>query len=121
MSNSSGSIWSAGTNSTTSISWPVATGSESRSSSLRVISSPSSVSKPLTMSAYSTSCPSSEQVRLYLIRPPSAAWTWWNRMSWFVVAAYALTGTLTSPNDTAPLHIARIRLDLPAVSHLDGM
>jgi hypothetical protein len=35
------------------------------------------------------------------------------RMSWFVVAAYALTGTLTSPNDTAPLHIARIRLDLP--------
>jgi hypothetical protein len=25
-----------------------------------------------------------------------------------------LTGTLTSPNDTAPLHIARIRLDLPS-------
>ena len=67
------------------------------------------------MSAYSTSWPSSEQVRLYLIRPPSAACTWWNRMSWLVVAAYALTGTLTSPNDTAPLHIARIRLDLPSV------
>jgi hypothetical protein len=33
-------------------------------------------------------------------------------MSWFVVAAYALTGTLTSPKDTAPLHIARIGIDL---------
>ena len=49
-----------------------------------------------------------EQVRLYLIRPPSAACTWWNRMSWFVGRGVHLTGTLTSPNDTAPLHIARI-------------
>jgi hypothetical protein len=29
-------------------------------------------------------------------------------MSWFSVAAYSFTGTLTRPNDTAPLHIARI-------------
>src|SRR5689334_7180148 len=72
------------------------------------------------MSAYSTSCPSNEQVRLYLIRPPSAECTWWNRMSWFVVAAYALTGTLTSPNDTAPLHIARIGLDLHTVTTSRG-
>ena len=74
-----------------------------------MISSPSSVSKPLTMSAYSTSSPSIEQVRLYLMRPPSVEWTWWNRMSWFVVAEYSLIGTLTRPNDTAPLHIARMR------------
>ena len=60
------------------------------------------------MSAYSTSSPSTEQVRLYLMRPPSAACTWWNRMSWLDVAEYSLTGTLTSPNDTAPLHIARM-------------
>jgi hypothetical protein len=29
-------------------------------------------------------------------------------MSWLDVAEYSLTGTLTSPNDTAPLHIARM-------------
>jgi hypothetical protein len=29
-------------------------------------------------------------------------------MSWLDVAEYAFTGTLTSPNDTAPLHIARM-------------
>jgi hypothetical protein len=29
-------------------------------------------------------------------------------MSWLVVAEYSLIGTLTSPKDTAPLHIARI-------------
>src|SRR5690349_16526619 len=28
-------------------------------------------------------------------------------MSWSSVAAYSLVGTLTSPNDTAPFHIAR--------------
>ncbi|GEL23576.1 hypothetical protein PSU4_25300 [Pseudonocardia sulfidoxydans NBRC 16205] len=35
-------------------------------------------------------------------------------MSWLVVAEYSLTGTLTSPNETAPLHIARMVLLYPA-------
>ena len=55
------------------------------------------------------------------VGPGSCVGVFLERSSEFVVAAYALTGTLTSPNDTAPLHIARIRLDLPAVSHLEGM
>src|SRR4029079_18618117 len=60
------------------------------------------------MSAYSTSSPSIAQTRWYLIRPPSLAWTWRNDTSCDSVAAYSFTGTLTSPNDTAPFQIARI-------------
>ena len=46
------------------------------------------------------------QTRWYLIRPPSLACTCRNEMSWLSVAAYSFTGTLTSPNDTAPFQIA---------------
>src|SRR5512146_221935 len=60
------------------------------------------------MSAYSTSSPSIEQTRWYLIRPPSLACTCRNDTSCDSVAAYSFTGTLTSPKDTAPFQIARI-------------
>src|SRR4051812_49854672 len=60
------------------------------------------------MSAYATSSPSIEQTRWYLIRPPSLACTWRKETSCDSVAAYSFTGTLTSPNDTAPFQIARI-------------
>ena len=60
------------------------------------------------MSAYSTSSPSIAQTRWYLIRPPSLACTWRNETSCDSVAEYSFTGTLTSPNDTAPFQIARI-------------
>src|SRR3569623_3029328 len=60
------------------------------------------------MSAYSTSSPSMEQTRWYLIRPPSLACTCRNDTSCDSVAAYSFTGTLTSPKDTAPFQIARI-------------
>ena len=60
------------------------------------------------MSAYATSSPSIEQTRWYLIRPPSLACTWRNETSCDSVAAYSFTGTLTSPNDTAPFQIARM-------------
>src|SRR3954469_17835821 len=60
------------------------------------------------MSAYSTSSPSIEQTRWYLILPPSLACTCRNETSWDSVAAYSFTGTLTSPKDTAPFQIARI-------------
>src|SRR3954468_5501803 len=60
------------------------------------------------MSAYATSSPSTEQTRWYLIRPPSLACTCRKDTSWDSVAAYSLTGTLTSPNDTAPFQIARM-------------
>ena len=49
-----------------------------------------------------------EQTRWYLIRPPSLAWTCRNDTSWDSVAEYSFTGTLTSPNDTAPFQIARM-------------
>src|SRR6187200_1363526 len=75
------------------------------------------------MSAYATSSPSMAQTRWYLIRPPSLACTWRNETSWLSVAEYSLTGTDTSPKDTAPFQIARIfvpprgsgRLGRPAV------
>src|SRR4051812_23521974 len=57
------------------------------------------------MSLYSTSSPSMEQTRLYLTRPPSVAWTWWNRMSLSSVAEYSFTPMLTRPNHTAPPQI----------------
>ena len=60
------------------------------------------------MSSYETSSPSIEQVRLYLIRPPSSRCTCRNCTSWFSVAEYSRTGTLTSPKETAPFQIARI-------------
>src|SRR5215471_1904764 len=60
------------------------------------------------MSAYSISSPSIEHTRWYLIRPPSFACTCRNDTSCDSVAEYSLTGTLTSPNDTAPFQIARI-------------
>src|SRR3954453_13223966 len=60
------------------------------------------------MSPYSTSSPSIEQTRLYLTRPPSVAWTWWNRMSLSSVAEYSFTPMLTRPNDTAPRQIDRM-------------
>src|SRR3954449_571571 len=60
------------------------------------------------MSAYSTSSPSIEQTRWYLIRPPSLACTCRNDTSCDSVAAYSFTGTLTSPNETAPFQIARM-------------
>ena len=56
------------------------------SSSVRMTISPSSVSYPLAMSAYSTSSPSRLQTRWYLIRPPSLAWTCRNEMSLLSVA-----------------------------------
>src|SRR3954466_9021693 len=58
------------------------------------------------MSAYATSSPSTEQTRWYLIRPPSLACTCRNEPSWLSVAGESLTGTLTSPKDTAPFQIA---------------
>src|SRR3954471_14623542 len=60
------------------------------------------------MSEYSTSSPSIEQTRWYLIRPPSLTCTCRNETSCDSVAAYSFTGTLTSPKDTAPFQIARI-------------
>ena len=60
------------------------------------------------MSSYDTSSPSIEQVRLYLIRPPSSRCTWRNCTSWFSVAEYSRTGTLTRPKETAPFQIARM-------------
>src|SRR3954451_21204599 len=60
------------------------------------------------MSRYSTSSPSIEQTRLYLTRPPSAACTWWKRMSLSSVAEYSFTPMLTRPNDTAPRQIDRM-------------
>src|SRR4051794_24051700 len=60
------------------------------------------------MSAYSTSSPSIEHTRWYLIRPPSVTCTWRNETSCDSVAAYSFTGTLTSPKDTAPFQMARI-------------
>src|SRR3712207_5598598 len=49
-----------------------------------------------------------EQTRWYLIRPPSVACTWWNRMSRSSVAEYSFTPMLTRPNDTAPRQIDRM-------------
>ncbi len=76
------------------------------------------------MSAYATSSPSIEQTRWYLIRPPSLAWTWRNETSWDSVAAYSFTGTLTSPNDTAPFQIARmdnlLEVLVPSVTHVNA-
>ena len=60
------------------------------------------------MSAYSTTSPSSSHTRLYRIRPPSWACTWWNRTSFSSVAEYTLTGTFTSPNATEPFQIDRM-------------
>src|SRR4051812_18478047 len=65
------------------------------------------------MSPYSTSSPSIEQTRLYLTRPPSVAWTWWNRMSLSSVAEYSFTPMLTRPNDTAPRQIERMSAPHP--------
>src|SRR4051794_14208457 len=65
------------------------------------------------MSEYSTGSPSMEQTRWYLIRPPSAACTWWNLTSWSSVAEYSFTPMLTRPNDTAPRQIDRMLLPLP--------
>src|SRR5688500_7853589 len=59
------------------------------------------------MSSYDTSSPQTEQVRLYLMRPPSVRCTWWNRMSFSSVAEYNLTEIDTSPKETAPFQIAR--------------
>src|SRR3954451_9766177 len=67
------------------------------------------------MSLYSTSSPSIEQTRLYLTRPPSVAWTWWNRMSLSSVAEYSFTPMLTRPNDTAPRQIERMSAPHPFV------
>jgi hypothetical protein len=83
-------------------------GNCSKSSSSRMTIRPSSASKPLASWSQATSSPQDVQMRRILIRPPSAAWTWWNRRSCSCVAEYSLTGTLTSPKDTAPFHIARI-------------
>src|SRR6476660_3609602 len=72
------------------------------------------------MSAYSTSSPSIEHTRWYLIRPPSLACTCRNDTSCDSVAEYSFTGTLTSPKDTAPFQIARIsylRVDDDAVQY----
>src|SRR4051812_34956194 len=66
------------------------------------------------MSLYSTSSPSMEQTRLYLTRPPSVAWTWWNRMSLSSVAEYSFTPMLTRPNDTAPRQIDRMSAPHPS-------
>ena len=66
------------------------------------------------MSSYETSSPSIEQVRLYLIRPPSSRCTCRNCTSWFSVAEYSRTGTLTSPKETAPFQIARIAVHAPS-------
>ena len=52
--------------------------------------------------------PSIEQIRWYLIRPPSFSWTCRKETSWDSVAAYSFTGTLTSPKETAPFQIARM-------------
>src|SRR4051794_39707797 len=60
------------------------------------------------MSEYSTSSPSIEQNRLYLIRPPSAACTWLKRMSLSSVAEYSFTLMLTNPKETAPFQIDRM-------------
>src|SRR3954471_12696778 len=103
-----GSISSWSTNSRTSISRRVLSGSSSKSSSVRMTTWPSGSSYPLAMSPYSTSSPSIEQTRLYLTRPPSVAWTWWNRMSLSSVAEYSFTPILTRPNDTAPRQIDRM-------------
>jgi hypothetical protein len=41
-----------------------------------------------------------------LIRPPSEACNWWNRMSLGEVAVTSFTGTLTSPKLIEPLQMA---------------
>ena len=65
------------------------------------------------MSSYWTSSPSTEQTRLYLIRPPSVSCTWWNRMSCSSVAEYSFTAMLTSPKETAPFQIDRTATSWP--------
>src|SRR3712207_9564123 len=60
-----------------------------------------------------------EQVRWYLIRPPSVRCTWWNRMSFSSVAEYSLTAIDTRPNETAPFQIARIVASYPREQPLD--
>ncbi len=67
----------------------------------------------MAISEYSTSSPSIEQTRLYLIRPPSEAWTWLKRMSLSSVAVYSFTPMLTSPKETAPRQIDRTPRLLP--------
>src|SRR5699024_10815824 len=42
------------------------------------------------------------------MRPPSVRCTWRKWMSWFSVAEYRRTGTLTRPKETAPFQIARM-------------
>src|SRR5215218_2054413 len=62
------------------------------------------------MSEYGTSSPSTEQIRLYLIRPPSATCTWRNEMSFSSVAENTLIGIVTIPNEMAPFQIACIAI-----------
>ena len=46
------------------------------------------------------------------MRPPSSRCTWRNCTSWFSVAEYSRTGTLTRPKETAPFQIARMAAHL---------
>src|SRR6478735_4844191 len=59
------------------------------------------------MSAYGISRPSFSQTRLYLIRPPSSAWTCRKLMSFSSVAEYSLIGMVTKPKEIAPFQMDR--------------
>src|SRR5699024_3686267 len=108
LSKATGSTWSAGTNSVTSISWFCSTGRLASSSLVRITISPFSDSYALAISEYSTSSPLSSRTRRYRIRTPSALSTCRACRSWSSVAAYTLTGTFTRPKETSPFQMDRM-------------
>src|ERR671910_3299114 len=57
------------------------------------------------MSSYATSSLVAESTRFCAIRWPVLALSWWNRTVLRLTAEYSLMGTLTSPNEMAPLQI----------------
>src|SRR5215210_7469262 len=57
------------------------------------------------MSSYWSSSLVDESTRRCAIRVPVLELSWWNRTVLRLTAEYSFTGTLTSPNEMAPLHI----------------
>src|SRR5215207_165446 len=57
------------------------------------------------MSSYWTSSLVDESTRFCAIRWPVLPLSWWNRTVLRLTAEYSFTGTFTSPNEIAPLHI----------------
>src|SRR5215217_7931883 len=57
------------------------------------------------MSSKETSSPVVGSTRFCAIRCPVLPLSWWKRTVLRLTAEYSFTGTLTSPNEMAPLHI----------------